>query len=110
MSLLFLLSVAYAVLLVHNHLTSLGKRERQGAPSHCLPDSVPLAPRQGRSPAPPFPLIFGFMIAQKVLGDNCRVGYTVIKALKEMNIFPGIYKEQVIVKKGEVRFSLHNSS
>jgi hypothetical protein len=41
--------------LMHNHPTSLGKRERQGAPSHCPPDSVPLAPWQGRSPAPPFP-------------------------------------------------------
>src|SRR5713101_1705594 len=38
MGLLFLLSVAYAVLLVHNHPTSLGKRERQG-------DYLP--PRQG---------------------------------------------------------------
>src|SRR6266480_2457713 len=31
---------------VHNHPTSLEKRERQGAPSHCPSDSVPLAPRQ----------------------------------------------------------------
>src|SRR6266567_3902201 len=30
--------------LIHNHPTSLGKRERQGAPSHCPPDSVPLGP------------------------------------------------------------------
>src|SRR5947207_93234 len=44
---------------MYNHPTSLGKRERQGAPSHCPPDSVPLTPRQGRSPAPPFPIIFG---------------------------------------------------
>jgi len=45
--------------LVPNPPTSLGKRERQGAPSHCPPDSVPLAPRQERSPALPFPLISG---------------------------------------------------
>src|SRR5437868_4691338 len=51
---------------MHNHPTSLGKRERQGAPSHCPPDSVPLLPRQGRSPVtcppdrvPPFPIISG---------------------------------------------------
>src|SRR5947209_898837 len=52
--------------LVPNHPTSLGKRERQGSPSHCPPDSVPLAPRQGRSPVtcppdrvPSFPIISG---------------------------------------------------
>src|SRR5437588_3399582 len=51
---------------VPNHPTSMGKRERQWAPSRCPPDSVPLAPRQGRSPVtcppdrvPPFPLISG---------------------------------------------------
>src|SRR5207302_5346882 len=38
----------------------------KGAPSHCPPDSVPIVPRQGRSPitcppdrVPPFPLISG---------------------------------------------------
>src|SRR6266704_6477095 len=44
MSLLFLLSVAYAVLLVHNHPTSLGKRERQGD-TPCTPaEEVPCTP------------------------------------------------------------------
>src|SRR5947209_18606137 len=61
--------------LMHNHPTSLGKRERQGAPSHCPPDSVPLLPRQGRSPVtcppdrvPPFPLISGGFALRYTIG------------------------------------------
>src|SRR6266567_2458442 len=38
-------TILYKLLLEHNHPTSLGKREIQGAP---------LEPRQGRSPAPLF--------------------------------------------------------
>src|SRR5213080_1216761 len=63
-----------------NHPTPLGKRERQGAPSHCPPDSVPLAPRQGRSPVtcppdrvPPFPLISGVFALATTNALNCFV-------------------------------------
>ena len=45
--------------LVHNRPLLWERGKDKGAPSHCPPDSVPLAPRQGRTPALPFPISSG---------------------------------------------------